>query len=87
MGRECDITGKGTMFGNTVPRKGLARRKGGGGQHIGTKAKRTFKVNLLKKRFSLPGVDHNVSLRVSARALRSITKMGLQAFIKKHSNL
>ncbi|ETZ18443.1 LSU ribosomal protein L28P [Borrelia duttonii CR2A] len=27
MGRECEITGKRTMFGNNVPRKGLAKRK------------------------------------------------------------
>lgn len=27
MGRECEITGKRTMFGNNVPRKVLAKKR------------------------------------------------------------
>jgi large subunit ribosomal protein L28 len=85
MGRQCDITGKGTMFGNNVPRKGLARRKGGGGSKIGTKTRRTFKANLVSKKFYVAELEQNITLRVSTRALRSISKMGLNAFIKKYS--
>lgn len=85
MGRECDITGKGTMFGNNVPRKGLPRRKGGGGSKIGTKTRRTFKANLVSKKFYIPEMEQNITLRVSTRALRSISKMGLSAFVKKYA--
>ncbi|QFP41979.1 50S ribosomal protein L28 [Borrelia miyamotoi] len=85
MGRECEITGKKTMFGHNVPRKGLARRKGGGGQHIGLKTKRTFKVNLINKKFFIPELGKNINIKVSANALRSISKIGLNIFLKKNS--
>ncbi|AHH10519.1 50S ribosomal protein L28 [Borrelia coriaceae] len=84
MGRECEITGKKTMFGNNVPRKGLARRKGGGGQHIGVKTKRTFKVNLINKKFFVPELKKNVNIKVSASSLRSISKVGLSVFLKQN---
>ncbi|UGQ16037.1 MULTISPECIES: 50S ribosomal protein L28 [unclassified Borrelia] len=84
MGRECEITGKGTLFGNNVPRKGLAKRKGGAGQHIGVKTRRTFKVNLINKKFFVPELGRRVSIRVSADALRSISKVGLDVFLKKN---
>ncbi|AHH06417.1 LSU ribosomal protein L28P [Borrelia crocidurae DOU] len=85
MGRECEITGKRTMFGNNVPRKGLAKKKGGAGQHIGVKTKRTFKVNLINKKFFIPKFGKNVSIKISASTLRSISKMGLNVFLKKNN--
>ncbi|QMU99139.1 50S ribosomal protein L28 [Borrelia sp. A-FGy1] len=85
MGRECEITGKKTLFGNNVPRKGLAKRKGGAGQHIGVKTKRTFKVNLINKKFFIPELGRNINIKVSASALRSISKVGFDIFLKKNS--
>ncbi|AHH13851.1 50S ribosomal protein L28 [Borrelia hermsii] len=85
MGRECEITGKRTMFGNNVPRKGLAKKKGGAGQHIGVKTKRTFKVNLINKKFFIPELGKSVNIKISASALRSISKVGLSVFLKKNS--
>ncbi|AYE36228.1 50S ribosomal protein L28 [Borrelia turcica IST7] len=84
MGRECEITGKRTLFGNNVPRKGLAKRKGGAGQHIGVKTKRTFKVNLINKKFFIPELGRSINIKVSANALRSISKVGLDVFLKKN---
>ena len=84
MGRECEITGKRTLFGNNVPRKGLAKRKGGAGQHIGVKTKRTFKVNLINKKFFIPELGRSINIKVSANALRSISKVGLDIFLKKN---
>ncbi|AHH03327.1 LSU ribosomal protein L28P [Borrelia nietonii YOR] len=85
MGRECEITGKRTMFGNNVPRKVLAKKKGGAGQHIGVKTKRTFKVNLINKKFFIPELGKSVNIKISASALRSISKVGLSVFLKKNS--
>jgi len=48
MSRKCEICGKGTIFGNNVPRKGLPKKKGGAGQHIGVKTRRSFRPNLVK---------------------------------------
>ncbi|WP_445435936.1 50S ribosomal protein L28 [Candidatus Borreliella tachyglossi] len=84
MGRECAITGKKTIFGNNVPRKGLAKKKGGAGQHIGVKTKRVFKVNLINKKFFVPELGRSVNIKVSANALRSISKVGLDGFLKKN---
>lgn len=84
MARKCEITGKKTMFGNNVPRKGLAKKKGGAGQYIGVKTKRTFKVNLINKKFFIPDLGRSINIKVSANALRSISKIGLDAFLKKN---
>ena len=72
MSRICEITGRGTSSGHNVPRKGLPKKKGGAGQHIGVKTKRTFKVNLHKKTVVIDGVKRR--MKISARALRTLTK-------------
>lgn len=47
MARRCDLCGKGTVSGHSVPRKGQPKKKGGAGQHIGVKTLRTFKANIV----------------------------------------
>ncbi|AEC01656.1 50S ribosomal protein L28 [Parasphaerochaeta coccoides] len=69
MARRCQLTGKGTMSGNIVTRKGQAKKKGGVGQHIGVCTKRTFKPNLVKVKTLIDGKP--VTLKISVRALRS----------------
>ena len=56
MSRVCTICGKGTTSGQNVPRKGLPRKKGGGGVKIGIRTKRTFKVNLHTKAIQKNGI-------------------------------
>jgi large subunit ribosomal protein L28 len=70
MSRICELTGKRAMFGNNVS-KALNRTK------------RRFNVNLIKKRFYVPEVDSWVTLRVSASALKTINKIGINAAIKE----
>ena len=50
MSRVCTICGKKTQFGNTYTRRGLAKKKGGNGQNVTGKTKRTFKPNLQRIR-------------------------------------
>jgi len=69
MSRKCDICGKGTVSGHSVPRKGLPKKKGGAGQHIGVKSKRLFKPNLVKVRALVNG--KTTSMKVCARCLKS----------------
>jgi len=69
MSRKCDICGKGTVSGHSVPRKGLPKKKGGAGQHIGVKSKRLFKPNLVKVRALVDG--KTTSMKVCARCLKS----------------
>lgn len=72
MSRTCKICGRGTVAGHNVPRKGLPRKKGGGGTHIGVKTKRTFKINLQSKSIILNGVKRKT--RVCTRCLRTLDK-------------
>ena len=69
MARRCDICGKGTVAGHNVPRKGLPKKKGGAGQHIGVKSKRVFKPNIVKVKTILKGTTKTV--KVCTRCLRS----------------
>ena len=72
MSRRCQITGRGTTSGQVVPRKGLAKKKGGAGMHIGVTTKRKFKVNLQKKKVFVGGRMRK--MRISTRALRTLEK-------------
>lgn len=69
MARRCDICGKGTIVGNNVPRKGLAKKKGGVGQHIGVKTKRVFKPNIVAVKALIDGTPRTI--KVCTRCLRS----------------
>ena len=69
MARKCDICGKGTVAGHSVPRKGLPKKKGGAGQHIGVKTKRTFKPNIVKVKVIENGTTKSV--KMCTRCLRT----------------
>ncbi len=69
MSRTCTICGKGTITGNNVPRKGLAKKKGGVGQHIGVKTRRVFKPNLTKIKTFFEGKTQTI--RICMRCMRS----------------
>ena len=45
---------------------------------------KVYKANIQTKRFYIPEEGRWVRLKVSTRALRSITKDGLRAYAKKH---
>ena len=68
MSRKDDITGRGPMTGNHV-------------SHANNKAKRTFSLNLQKKRFYVPEQDRWITLRVSAKTLKTINKNGISAVL------
>jgi large subunit ribosomal protein L28 len=70
MSKVCQITGKKVMVGNSV-------------SHSNRKTKRTFSPNLFKKKFYLPEEDCWITLKVSANGLRTITKNGISACVKK----
>lgn len=53
--------------------------------HSKRRTKRTQELNLQYKRFYIPEEDRWVRLRVSTRTMRSIAKVGLLAFARKHN--
>ncbi|MBP3299705.1 MAG: 50S ribosomal protein L28 [Muribaculaceae bacterium] len=70
MSKICQITGKQAMTGNNV-------------SHSKRRTKRKFNVNLFTKKFYWVEEDLWILLTVSARGLRTINKMGLDAALKE----
>ena len=76
MTRVCQITGKRTTSGRQYTTRGLAKRKGGIGKKTTGITKRTFMANLQWKRIWVPELNRNVRVRISTRALKTITRNG-----------
>jgi len=70
MSKVCQLTGKRPISGNNV-------------SHSKAKTKRRFVPNIHKKRFFIPELDKWVTLRVSAKAMRNINRLGLYAYLQK----
>ncbi len=70
MSRVCQLTGKRPISGHHV-------------SHSNVKTKRRFLPNLHKKRFFIPEKNEWVTLKVSSKALRTINKLGIYAYLKK----
>jgi large subunit ribosomal protein L28 len=68
MSRVCQVTGKRPVSGNTV-------------SHANNRTRRRFLPNLHTQRFWLEGEKRWVTLRVSANAMRTIEKRGLEAVL------
>ena len=67
---KCAVTGKKTISGRRIVRKGLAKKKGGIGLHVTSATKRKFKANLQRIRVR----DENGTIKrvwVSTKAIRS----------------
>jgi large subunit ribosomal protein L28 len=70
MSRVCHITGKKPLVGNRV-------------SHSNRKTKRRLEVNLRSKRFWFEEEKRWIRLRLSARAMRLIDKVGLGRVVKQ----
>jgi len=68
MSRVCLFTGKKTIAGNSISRRGKAKHLGGVGKKITGITKRKFKPNIQKVRAVVDGKVCRV--RVSAKAIR-----------------
>lgn len=69
MARVCQVSGKGRLVGNNV-------------SHSQRKTKRVQKPNLITKKIFIPEENRTVTLRLSARALRTMNKKGAYAYLK-----
>ena len=70
MSRVCEVTGKRPMVGNRV-------------SHANNRKRRRFLPNLHSQRFWLEGEKRWISLRLSASALRTVEKNGIDAVVAK----
>ena len=66
MSKVCEITGKKVMTGTHV-------------SHSNIKTRRRFYPNLQTKKFYVPEEDAWITLRVSAKGIKNISKKGIMA--------
>ncbi len=70
MARQCSLTKVKGLVGNNV-------------SHSQRKTKRVQQPNLIKKRIFIPEENRTVTLRLTARALRTLNKKGVHQFLKE----
>ena len=70
MSRQCQVTGKKPLVGSNV-------------SHSNRHTKRRFEVNLMNKRFWLEDEKRWITLKVSARGMRRIDKLGLTTVLNE----
>jgi large subunit ribosomal protein L28 len=70
MSKVCQVTGKRPMSGNNV-------------SHANNKTKRRFLPNLQKKKYYLESENRWIRLRVTARGIKTISKNGIEAEVRK----
>ena len=83
MSRVCDINGTKALKGRKIHRRGLAKKKGGIGQHVTATTRRYFLPNLKTKRVWVPELKKFVTVKLTARALKTIAKNGAYPTLKK----
>ncbi len=69
MSRVCQVTGKRPVTGNNV-------------SHANNKTKRRFLPNIQHHRYWVEGENRFVSLKLSARGMRTIDKLGIETVLK-----
>jgi large subunit ribosomal protein L28 len=65
MSAHCQLTGTAPVFGNNV-------------SHSHRRTRRRWNPNIQNKRYWLPSEDRFVRLRLSARAIKTIDKIGVE---------
>lgn len=70
MAKVCQVTGKRPMSGNRV-------------SHANNKTKRRFEPNLHDQRFWVPAEKRWIRLRVSAKAMKTIDKNGIEQVLRE----
>ena len=71
MARQCSLTKVKGVVGNNV-------------SHSQRKTTRVQQPNLIKKRIFIPEENRTVTLRLTARALRTLNKKGVHQFLKEN---
>lgn len=68
MSQLCQVTGATPAFGHRV-------------SHSHRRTKRRFDVNVQRKRYWVPSLGRRVTLRVSARGIKTIDRRGIDAVV------
>lgn len=73
MANKCELTGKGPMAGNNV-------------SHAHNKTRRRFMPNLQKKKIWIAEENRWVTVKATAKALKTLDKKGYNAMMKELKN-
>jgi large subunit ribosomal protein L28 len=68
MSRTCQLTGRGPGFGHRV-------------SHSHRRTPRRFEVNVQSKRYWVPSLGRRVTLRLSARGIKTVDVRGIDAVV------
>lgn len=68
MAQVCQVTGNRPVFGNNV-------------SHSHRRTRRRFDVNIQRKRYWVPSLGRHLTLRVSARGIKTIDQRGIEAVV------
>jgi large subunit ribosomal protein L28 len=77
------ITGARPYRGRRITHSGKAKKQGGIGLNHVKKVNRTFSPNLRDKRLWIPELGQYVKVRITARALKTMSKNGAYSTLKK----
>ncbi len=69
--------------GHVIHRRGMAKKKGGVGRHVTANTPRLFIPNLKTRRLWVPELKRFITVKLSARAIKTVTKNGAYATLKK----
>jgi large subunit ribosomal protein L28 len=83
MARMCMISGAKPYRGRRITHSGKSKKAGGIGLNHVKKTNRTFSPNLRDKKIWIPEIGQHVRLRLTARSLRTMSKNGAFATLKK----
>lgn len=83
MSKVCSITNSRVSKGSVIHRRGMAKKKGGVGRHVTANTPRTFTPNLKVRRIWVPELNRFVTVKLSARALKTVNKNGAFATLSK----
>jgi len=76
MAKTCELTGAHMSRGSKIHRRGLAKKKGGIGQHVTKVVPRSIAPNLRSKRIWVAELGKYVEIKVTCRALKTLSKNG-----------
>lgn len=83
MSKECQVTKKKPVSGRKYAIRGIAKKNKGIGLNITGKTKRRFVPNIQKKRLWFAEEKRFVTLKLCAKALRTIDKNGLAVVVRQ----
>ena len=83
MSRQCQITKAKPVIGSSIIRSGKAKKKGGIGMHVTAVTSRRFFPNLRHQRIYMPELKRHISVKLTARALKTVARNGAYQTLKK----